>query len=250
MKASTEDHFSDNAGGYARYRPHYPSKLFTYLAGLAPGRRLAWDCGTGNGQAAQELVKHFDRVIASDISADQLSLAVPHERIEYRVGPAEDAGLERDSVDLITVATAVHWFDLERFYATVRRVLVPDGILAVWTYEMAVIEPTVDQIIYRFYQDGLADYWPKRFRYVDDHYQTLPFPFEELEPPEFSMQAEWDLHQLTGFIDSWSAAQRYQAVHGQPATLSIWPALVEAWGDPEQRKRIRWPLYLRIGQVG
>lgn len=244
-----EDHFSPQAGDYARYRPHYPPELFEYLASIAPGNRLAWDCGTGNGQAAQELARHFSRVVATDASPEQIARAIPQERIEFRVERAEEVDLAAGSVDLVTVAIAVHWFDLEQFYPAVRRVLAPEGILAVWTYHLPVIEPAIDQILERYYRDVLAGYWPARIEYIEQRYRTLPFPFNELTPPDFDMQAEWDLDHLAGFLASWSATQRYQAEHGQHPLRLVWQELAQAWEAPHQQRRIRWPLYLRVGRV-
>ena len=174
---SFQDYFSKQASEYARYRPHYPGELFDYLASISPGRQLAWDCGTGNGQAALELVKRFSRVVATDASGDQLAQAVAHERIDYRIERAEDVSLEDHSVDLVTVAVAVHWFDLEQFYQAVRRVAAPNGVLAVWTYHLPLIEPGIDRVLAHYYQDVLAGYWPGQMRYLDQCYQTLPFPF-------------------------------------------------------------------------
>ena len=244
-----EDHFSKQAREYARFRPQYPSELFVYLASISPGRQLAWDCGTGNGQAARELAKHFNRVIATDASSDQIAQAVPHERIDYRVERAEEVSLETGSVDLVTVAIAVHWFDLDPFYQVVRRVGRPDAILAVWMYHLPVIDPSIDQILEHYYADMLAGYWPERFHFLADRYQTLPFPFEELEPPKFEMQANWELGQLVGFLDSWSATRRYQKERGQHPVRIIWQRLSEAWGEPGRQRTIRWPLYLRVGRV-
>ncbi len=138
------DFFSEQARVYARFRPQYPGELFAYLASAAPGRELAWDCGTGNGQAAQDLARHFRRVIATDASADQIAQAAQHERIEYQVARAEDVSLDDHSVDLITAAMAVHWFDLDSFYAVVRRAAKRDGVLAVWMYHLPVIDPAID----------------------------------------------------------------------------------------------------------
>ena len=219
------------------------------MASIAPGRHLAWDCGTGNGQAARSLARHFDRVIATDASSEQLAHAVPHPNIEYRVERAEDVNLEPGSVDLVTVAIAVHWFDLARFYPAVRRVLVGRGVLAVWTYHLPVIDPSIDGVIERYYRDTLAGYWPARMEYVEHRYRTLPFPFDELTPPEVYMQADWELERLAGFLSSWSATQRYQAEHGQHPVQLIWPELARAWGAPDRRRRVRWPLYLRVGRV-
>jgi len=244
-----EDHFSEQAGAYASNRPHYPGELFAYLASIAPDHQLAWDCGTGNGQAAQELANHFDRVIATDASLDQIAQAVPHERIEYRAERAEDVGLAPRSVDLVTVATAVHWFDLEPFYQVVRRVVRPGGILAVWMYHLPVIDPSIDPILEHYYADVLAGYWPERFHYLAERYLTLPFPFEELNPPAFIIQADWTLGQLVGFLDSWSGTRRYQKERGQNPINIIWQDLSERWGEPGQRRTIHWPLYLRVGRV-
>jgi len=246
---SFEDHFSEGARQYAQNRPHYPSELFAYLASISPDHQLAWDCGTGNGQAARELARHFNRVVATDASPDQIAQALAHERIDYRVERAEDVNFKPHSVDLVTVATAVHWFDLEPFYKVVRRVASSNGILAVWTYHLPVIDPSIDQILKHYYTDVLAGYWPERIHYLQDRYRTLPFPFDEIEPPPFEMQADWDLEQLVGFLASWSAARRYQKENGQNPVSIIWQSLSELWGELDQRRTIRWPLYLRIGRV-
>ena len=114
-----EDHFSAKATTYIRHRPTYPDELFPYLGSLSPHRHLAWDCGTGNGQAAMGLAKVFRRVVATDASADQIALAPSRKGVEFRIARAEEAGLESRAVALVTVAVAVHWFDLEKFYAEV-----------------------------------------------------------------------------------------------------------------------------------
>lgn len=244
-----EDHFSAQAREYARFRPRYPGALFDYLASISPGRQLAWDCGTGSGQAARELARRFLRVVASDASADQIAQATADERIDYRVARADEVDLTSHSVDLITAAQAVHWFDLEPFYRLVRRVARPEGILAVWVYHLPVIAPAIDQLLGRFYFDILAGYWPERFHFLDEHYQTLPFPFPEITPPPFEMQARWSLEQLAGFLDTWSGVRRYLQEQDQHPFELIREDLSTAWGAPEQLRDIRWPLYLRVGLV-
>jgi SAM-dependent methyltransferase len=241
------DHFSKQAQTYAQHRPHYPAGLFEYLASLAPARELAWDCGTGNGQAACGLVRHFGRVVATDASAAQINQAQPQERVSYGVGQAERVSLASDRVDMIAVALAVHWFDLERFYQEARRVLKPEGVLAVWTYYLPVIEVEIDRLLTAYYE-MLGDYWPERFHFVDERYQTLPFPFTELSPPTFAMTAEWDLNQIAGFLNSWSATRRYREANGRHPLDEIWPDLTAAWGETGRRRAIEWPMFLRIGK--
>jgi SAM-dependent methyltransferase len=248
MDQSFEDHFSSHAPDYARYRPCYGADLFEYLAAASPARELAWDCGTGNGQAAVELAKVFDRVVATDASADQLAAAFRHERIEYRLERAEETSLKPATVDLVSVAVAVHWFDFEAFYREVRRVLKPGGVVAVWTYHLPVIDAGVDRVLDRYYRQVLAGYWPERIRYLEERYRTLPFPFAEFSPPAFHMEAEWDLGQLLGFLYSWSATRKYAREQGTNPLEIIWPELSAAWGDPSGKRPICWPLHMRMGK--
>lgn len=244
--ASFEDHFSQHSQLYAQYRPAYPEELYAYLASLAPGRSLAWDCGTGNGQAAVGLAKYFARVHASDASAEQISRALACENVEYHVEPGEHVSLGDSCVDLVTVAVAIHWFDFDTFYREVRRVLKPGGILAAWTYSFTEISPEIDALVRRYYYEVLRGFWPERIHYLEEQYLTLPFPFEEIAPPSFSMERRWELHQYAGFLDSWSATQRYKEQKGRHPLESIWDELAAAWGKGP--RRVRWPLYFRIGR--
>lgn len=243
-----EDHFSAQSRQYAQFRPLYPDAMYAYLASIAPGRSLAWDCGTGNGQAAVGLAGYFDRVSATDASADQIAHALPHPKVEYRVEGAEQVSLESGSVDLATVAQAVHWFDFDRFYAEVKRVLKPDGILAVWTYHLPQISPQVNMALRRYYSEVLAGFWPERIQHLEERYRTLPFPFEEIVPPPFEMEARWDRNQLMGFLDSWSATQRYREQKRRHPLKEIWGELSGAWQDEKEKRMVRWEIHFRIGR--
>lgn len=243
-----EDHFSKQSQVYAQHRPTYPEEIYAYLASIAPGRSLAWDCGTGSGQAAVGLARHFDRVYATDASAEQIAHAHPHERVEYGVEPAEHVSLGDSSTDLVTVAVAIHWFDFDEFYREVKRVLKPEGVLAAWTYSLTEITPEVDRLVYRYYKEITGPYWPERIHYLEEKYETLPFPFEEITPPGFVMERQWSLPQFAGFLDSWSATQRYKSQKGEHPLEVIWEELVAAWGGEERERTVRWPLYLRIGR--
>jgi ubiquinone/menaquinone biosynthesis C-methylase UbiE len=245
------DHFSGIAAQYARHRPRYPQELFRTLAILAPSRQSAWDCATGNGQAAVGLAEVFEHVTATDASAEQLRHAEPRGNIEYRVARAENSGLKPDSVDVLTVAQAVHWFDIDRFYAEARRVLKPEGIIAVWTYHHATIEPAIDEAFLQWHET-IASYWPPERRWVDERYATLPFPFAE-EPlsnnsQQFQMTAQWNYKDYVGYLRTWSAVKNYQAQHHTDPVHLLEHQLKTLW-QPDEVKEIVWALHIRCGRV-
>jgi SAM-dependent methyltransferase len=242
-----KDHFSKQAAGYAKFRPRYPQKLFDYLGSIAPSRQLAWDCGTGNGQAAVGLASVFDRVIATDASEKQIANAQSHKKVEYRVAPSENCGLASETVDLIMVAQALHWFDLDRFYGEVRRALKSDGVLAASAYNLLHIEKAIDEVVNRYYYEVVGPFWPPERKLVEQ-FADLPFPFQKIDPPKFEMTASWDLDHLLGYLRTWSSTQRFIAAKGDDPLEQISDDLRRAWGNPGQTRRITWPLIVRIGR--
>ncbi|MEW6679184.1 MAG: class I SAM-dependent methyltransferase [Pseudomonadota bacterium] len=248
-----KDHFSGNSADYASYRPGYPSGLFAWLAAQVPARDLAWDCATGSGQAALGLAAHFHQVVATDASADQIAQARPHPQVRYRVAPAESSSLPAGSVDLITVAQAAHWFDLPAFHQEVRRVLKPEGALALWCYERLQIEPVLDALIEDFYARLLGPYWPPERRHVETGYQGLAFPFREAAAPDFAMEAAWALDPLMGYFATWSAVKAYRRATGNDPLPALRARLAQAWEASgvslATPKTIKWPLSVRFGRL-
>ena len=245
-----KDHFSGHAEIYRRARPTYPPALFAWLADAAPDRELAWDAGCGNGQATVALAAHFAHVLGTDPSANQIAAAEPHPNVEYRVEPAERCSLADASASLVTVAQALHWFELERFYAEVRRVLKPHGVIAAWTYaDCTTGEAAIDRAKDRLYLDLTGPFWPPERRHVDSGFMTLPFPFVEIAAPSFAMVAHWTAEQFLAYLRTWSATQRYrQAIGVDPVDL-IAPELRAAWGDPARVREVRWRFHLRVGRA-
>ena len=243
------DHFSGHASEYARFRPDYPPDLFDYLAELAPARRRAWDCATGSGQAAAGLAKRFSRVVATDASARQLSQARSDPRILYAVAAAEAAPLSDRSLDLVTVAQALHWFDRPRFWAEAARVLVPGGVVAAWLYGILRVTEDVDRVVSHFYRDVVGPFWPGERRLVEAGYGVLEFPFEEIRAPAFEMEKSWRLADLVGYLRTWSSTRRYVEARGEDPIRRVEGVLREAWGDPEAPRRILWDLDLRVGRT-
>ena len=245
---SFADHFSARAVSYSQFRPGYPVELFTYLASLCPAHERVWDCASGSGQAAGHFVGRFDSVIASDASFVQINNANASGEY-YRLSClAERSPFVEHSFDLITVAQALHWFDLERFYNEVKRILKPGGVLAVWSYGLMQITPLLDDIVNHLYADTVGPYWPFERKWVESGYRELDFPFHDLVPPTFTMQADWTLEHLLGYLSTWSAVKRCKQETGEDPLLPIVPQLNAAWSG-DQTKRVHWPLSLRVGML-
>lgn len=243
-----KDHFSGHAQAYAAHRPGYPRELFEWLAEVAPDRDCAWDCGTGNGQAAVALAEFFDRVEATDASAPQIAAALAHDRVHYAAVPAEDSGLAAGSVSLITVAQAAHWFDLPRFWQEVRRVAKPRAVAALWCYGVARNTPEIDAIVDHFYRQIVGPYWPPGREHIEAEYRDLLFPLEALEaPPAFAMTAHLTSEGFMGYLRTWSAVQRYQKNRQEDPLQRIEASFRAAWGEGE--RLVSWPLSIRVGRV-
>ncbi len=246
---SFKDHFSGHAAVYHEARPDYPAALFDFLAGEAPSRELAWDAGCGNGQASVALAEHFEAVVATDPSAEQIANATLRSNIRYRVEPAEQSSLENSSVDLVCVAQALHWFDLACFHDEVRRVLKPRGVVAFWTYADCRVDTEIDRQKDRLYIDLTGPYWPPERALVETGYARLAFPFERITTPTFDMCAQWDLARYVAYLRSWSATQRYLRTLGQDPVSLIEHDLSNAWGDPARVRSVRWDFHLHCGRV-
>jgi SAM-dependent methyltransferase len=249
MANNFKDLFSAQSSEYATYRPHYPQALFEYLASLCPERDLAWDVGTGSGQAAVALAPYFGQVIGTDPSAQQLEHAKEHPKVEYRQGTAEKSGMPELSANLVTVAQAFHWLNQEEFFKEVRRVAMPGAVLAVWCYEISVVNQDVDPVMMRLYRDILGAYWDPARRMVEEGYRHEKFPFNELETPPMDLKVDWDLRDYMGYLGTWSALTKYRKEKGVDPREMIAEEMLSAWGDPAKKRQVSWPLSLRVFQV-
>ncbi len=248
--ADFKDYFSTKSDSYANYRPTYPLMLAEQLANLCQEKKTALDCGCGSGQFSVLLAEYFENVIATDASSKQIENANLHPKVQYKVAPAEQIPLPDNSIDIITVAQAAHWLDLEKFYAETKRVLKPQGVIALITYQNSILEDgRINELIQKFYGETIDQYWPPERRLVESGYKTLSFPFNEIEfcPPP--MIAEWDFHQLFGYFTTWSAFKAFEAAGGEPHIAKFRHDLANAWQNPNIKRKLTWPLALRVGRV-
>lgn len=241
-----KDHFSGHACDYSAYRPKWPSGLFLWLSRQAPGRSLAWDCATGNGQAAVSLAEHFERVVATDASREQIAQAQKHPKVLYRVERAESCTLHDASVDLVVVAQAFHWFDQAAFLDEVRRVLCPGGLLALLVYRLAKIATPVDSAVDRLYREVLAGFWPAEREQVERGLEDVTLPYSDVVAPGFELAVDWNLSQFVNYLGTWSAVRRYRHSRGEDPISQVRYELETAWGPAEMNRRVVWPISLRV----
>ncbi|MCE7919151.1 MAG: class I SAM-dependent methyltransferase [Chloroflexi bacterium CFX1] len=241
--------FSLHPDQYAASRPQYPRELFAFLAAAAPERARAWDCATGNGQAAVSYAEYFSQVQATDISPEQLRHADARPKIHYSVCPAERTPFANRAFDLIGVAQAIHWFDQPRFFQETERLLKPGGILAVWGYSHMFITPEADALIAEKLDPLINPFWASGNRQLMDGYPDLRLPFDPIEPPrDLAIQIAWTLPQLLDYIRTWSAVKRYAEKFGSDPVTAVEPGLQTAWQNPDQPRLIRIPLIFKASR--
>lgn len=249
-QSSHKDLFSKQANVYAAFRPTYPKELYEFIFSKLKTRRKAWDCATGNGQVAGYLADHFDEVYATDISEQQLGNAIKKHNIIYSVSPGEQTTFEDHQFDLITVAQALHWFDRVKFYDEAMRVGKEGSLLAIWGYGLLYIQPDIDAVIMNFYNNVVGPYWDEARRLVEDEYRSLSFPFQEIESPGFNITSTWTLNHLAGYLESWSATQKYIRQTGHNPLPEVLALLDKVWNPDNYRgnesRPVRFPVFLKL----
>jgi SAM-dependent methyltransferase len=235
-----KDHFSEQSAEYARHRPRYPAELFRFLSSCTRGHALAWDCATGNGQAAVALSEYFDNVVATDASAEQIDAAIEHPGVDFRVAMAEDSRLDDAIVDLVTVGQALHWFNTARFFDEAKRVLVPGGVLATWCYELCHVNDRCDAIVAELYNRIVGEFWPRERRLIEARYAPIEMPGSPIDTPNFGMTVDWGVDDMLGYLRTWSACNHYRKEYGTDPVSLVKTALRDTWGDDV--RRVTWPL--------
>lgn len=243
-----KDIFSSQATVYRHFRPGYPEALFDHIFGHVKAFDAAWDCGTGNGQVAISLAEKFDSVYATDISLNQISFAIEKENIIYKIESAESSSFEDNTFDLVTAGQAAHWFDLDKFFAEVKRTGKPGGVLAIFGYGLLETKGEINKIILDFYKNIVGPFWDDERRHLDEGYENLPFPFEELPGIHTVNTVHWTLDHITGFLNSWSAVQHFIAAHHYNPIEDVYPRLTASWGEAD-KKEFSFPVFLKMGRI-
>mmetsp|Transcript_6983 Transcript_6983/g.14473 ORF Transcript_6983/g.14473 Transcript_6983/m.14473 type:complete len:272 (-) Transcript_6983:1128-1943(-) len=261
------DNFSRNASKYARFRPRYPTELYDYLERVVNRDRasiVVWDAATGNGQVAVDLAQRFSQVYATDASPQQIAHAFPHPQVIYSVCVSEATPFPPDHFDLVTVANAVHWFDIPKFFVEVQRVTRPGGVIAVWAYaRLETSSETVDGVIQWCFDDLLQSYVPEQWKIIWDGYR-FDFPFlpvsndvpaesnDEAEP-NFFVTGDLTLEDVVGFLMTTSPFCRFMEKNDKSSVEGLLDTvktrLEEAWPPNTTILTMQMPLIFRMGRV-
>lgn len=242
-----KDTFGAAAHAYRASRPTYPDALFAYLASLCAQHEWALDCATGSGQAAVDLARYFDQVAAFDSSPAQIAAALPHPRVEYRLGTAEALPFQDLKFDLVTAAQSAHWFDLAKFYAGVRTVMVQGGVIAIWGYSYCRIDAEIDRVVAEQLLPLIEPYWAQGNRIILERYRTIEFPFAEVAWPGFTATHVWTREMFLNYMRTWSSYRRYVAGEGIDPMPALDRALTGLWPDAET-KPVMFDLVGRVGR--
>ncbi len=247
----TKDNFSRQSEGYSKFRPVYPNELYSEILKHVNSFDLCWDCATGNGQIASIMATHFKEVIATDISDAQLEKAPKLSNVQYLKCRAEQTPFTDNSFDLITVGQAVHWFDHGHFNQEVKRVAKPDSLIAIIGYGLMFSDDAFNKKLMEFYEGTIGSYWDPERKHIDGHYQSIPFPFEEIPfSRSYSIDVNWSIQQLQGYLNTWSSVNRFIKQNGTDPVEPFIDKLLSSnvWADGEL-KDIRFPLFVKLGRI-
>ncbi|MED5431725.1 MAG: class I SAM-dependent methyltransferase [Pseudomonadota bacterium] len=227
---------------YQQYRPTYPPSLFQWLADCCrdASQARALDLGCGTGQAARALEPYFKQVIGADISLKQLQ-AAPASKTHFLACQAHQLPLAANSVALITVAQAFHWFEQEGFFTEAERCLRPGGVLALISYGVCEVEG-LGALIRDFHDSLLARWWPAERTQVVSGYAGTEHHWPALPFPDDAITRQWSATDMLGYLDTWSALVNARKA-GEDPLGEFRETLLTAWG--EQQRTVRWPLRVK-----
>lgn len=147
--ASFQPKFGHAAEEFQRYRPDYPAALYDHILAQVSeqSRGCAMDLGAGTGRVTAHLLPYFREVIS--VEPDRGMAAKIVERFPQamvREATVEDHVQPAESVDLITIANALHWMEADRVFANTRVWLRPGGILAVCDLPLPKATATIEAL--------------------------------------------------------------------------------------------------------
>jgi SAM-dependent methyltransferase len=221
--ASFQPKFGHAAEQFLRYRPDYPLELYGRILARVPERcrERAIDLGAGTGMVTGRLLPCFREVIAVEPDAQMAAkIAELFPRAVIRIITAEQCGQAQESVDLITIANALHWMDAEHVFANAVRWLRRTGVLAVFDRPLPKAGSRVDAVTKEEFRGRWMGYRdPLLNRSVTYREQVRAVPglgvIEESSVPHFISMSPRD---YAGFWSSTSYGSAYARSLADPET--------------------------------
>jgi ubiquinone/menaquinone biosynthesis C-methylase UbiE len=236
--------YSISADKYIATRPSYGDDIYNYISSLLNENNMAWDCACGSGQATKEIAKFVNRVVATDPDDIQLKKAPKLDNVRYLEESETVKTINDQSVDLITVATGIHWLNRGKFYKEAERVLKKNGVLATWGYTGVDLNPEIDDTIKSIVKNYLMPYYPKEILIAFNQYKEIELPMNKFDSPNFEVSYDWDFETLMNYISSFTAMQRYKKTHGKSGVALFRSEILDAWGgDALTTKKMTWELH-------
>jgi hypothetical protein len=189
---------------------------------------------------AIELAKQFNWVYATDISENQIAKAPKRSNIIYKVEAAEQSSLEENSIDLITIAQAFHWFNHKEFFKVAFRVCKQPAMISIWCYGLLNTDKEIYNLFIDFYENTLGSYWEPERKIVENGYRDINFPFE-IKSENFSIDLNWKKTHFIGYLSSWSSVQKYIEQNKEDPLIKFKQKLDKLWEDDEVKK-ITFPI--------
>ena len=246
--------FGTDSRSYSQDRPQYPPELFAWISSMCRGHKTAWDCATGNGQAAIGLSHWFEKVDATDLASEQLAEAFSLPNVRYSAQSAEQTSFPDANFDLIAVAQALHWFDFRRFWPEVRRIARQDAFFCAWGYSWFKRTPDLTEL-HAIYLDPLLDllkpYWARENGILWNGYSTsdIEFPFDRFDAPPIDISISWDINTLFRYVRTWSAFKMALKAEGVGAALQSLEGDARARFEDYGQFRLSLPLAIAAAKT-
>lgn len=222
--------YAAHAHIYSKYRPTYPiavvEAITSYVTRLGGSLGHALDVACGSGQSTFYLKDTFKLITGVDISKAQLEEAKSKcqkeniDNIQFLTGSGMELPVESESVDVVTIAQALHWLDIDKFFTECKRVLKPRGCVAVYGYgNVCLINKQCNELVSNFYSNTLQGCWHDARHHIDEEYRSIHMPFSNTQRIDTSMPYETSLDAFIGYVSTWSGYQKYCEDHPKNTVL-------------------------------
>ena len=161
---------------------------------------------------------------------------------------SESLDLKNNSIDLITCASSLHWFQLDNFYSECLRVMKKNSGIAAWSYSWPT---TRNSIISKKLEDlfnKIEPFLPFQTKIHINMYKTIEFPFKRIDTPKFVIKIRWTCEQLCLFLTTWASILEYIDYHDSNLIIDFKRSLLEHI-DENKSIQFEFPISILCGKL-